>query len=239
MIPVPNLPEAEEEDWIQIPKYVVLVGGIIGVLVSSFAMLIVFLNLPLPIISIIVLLFWYLITACLHLDGLMDTFDGLACTEPERVLDAIRDSRVGAFGVVSGVFVILLKAVALYFLLLKNGFFYLMFIPMVSRLVLSYSVYYLKKNPSQGRSSTIITPGKETANKFGFSSIPLFLFLAFPVLFGYIGLIKLLFVLFVTFLLGLIWSEWVSKKINGHIGDTYGSVVEISEVCSLLLAISL
>ena len=45
-----------------------------------------------------------IVTRALHLDGLMDVCDGLfGGFTPERRLEIMRDSRVGAFGVVGGV----------------------------------------------------------------------------------------------------------------------------------------
>lgn len=51
------------------------------------------------------------LTGGLHMDGAMDTADGLAAGE--RLLEAMRDSRVGASGVQAFAVVVLLKAAAL------------------------------------------------------------------------------------------------------------------------------
>ena len=51
-----------------------------------------------------------IVTRALHLDGLMDVCDGVfGGFPPERRLEIMRDSRVGAFGVAGGVMVLLLK----------------------------------------------------------------------------------------------------------------------------------
>ncbi len=50
----------------------------------------------------------YLITGGLHLDGLMDTFDGIFAGKKKR-LKAMKDSKVGAFGVQSLVFITLIQ----------------------------------------------------------------------------------------------------------------------------------
>lgn len=50
------------------------------------------------------------ITGALHLDGLMDTADGIGSGRSrERMLEIMRDSRVGAMGVVAGVTTLLLR----------------------------------------------------------------------------------------------------------------------------------
>ena len=59
-----------------------------------------------------------IVTRGLHLDGLMDVFDGVfGGFTRERRLEIMRDSRVGAFGVVGGMTVLLLKYGALVSLL--------------------------------------------------------------------------------------------------------------------------
>jgi len=50
----------------------------------------------------------YLITGGLHLDGLMDTFDGLYAGK-EKFIKAMKDSRVGAFGVQAIIFITLIQ----------------------------------------------------------------------------------------------------------------------------------
>jgi len=54
----------------------------------------------------------YLITGGLHLDGLMDTFDGIFAGK-NKCLKAMKDSRVGAFGVQSLFFITLIQIACL------------------------------------------------------------------------------------------------------------------------------
>ncbi len=54
----------------------------------------------------------YLITGGLHIDGLMDTFDGLYAGR-KKMLKAMKDSRVGSFGVQSVIFITLLQLASL------------------------------------------------------------------------------------------------------------------------------
>jgi len=54
----------------------------------------------------------YLITGGLHLDGLMDTFDGIFAGKKKR-LKAMKDSKVGSFGVQSLVFITLIQIACL------------------------------------------------------------------------------------------------------------------------------
>ena len=54
----------------------------------------------------------YLITGGLHIDGLMDTFDGLYAGR-KKMLKAMKDSRVGSFGVQIIIFITLIQLASL------------------------------------------------------------------------------------------------------------------------------
>ena len=57
-----------------------------------------------------VVAFWFYLTGGLHADGYMDTADGLfSGRSRERMLEILKDSRVGAGGVTAFVFLVLLK----------------------------------------------------------------------------------------------------------------------------------
>ena len=69
---------------------------------------------PVSLASAVVLVALVLLTGGLHIDGLMDSCDGLfGRREPERRLEIMRDSRVGSFGAVGAVCVLLVKFAAL------------------------------------------------------------------------------------------------------------------------------
>ncbi len=57
---------------------------------------------------------WVIFTRAFHLDGFMDTCDGLfGGFTPERRMEIMKDSRMGAFGVAGGVLVLLTQYAAL------------------------------------------------------------------------------------------------------------------------------
>ena len=57
---------------------------------------------------------WIAFTRFFHLDGFMDTLDGLfGGWTPERRLEIMKDSRMGAFGTIGGILVLLTKFAAL------------------------------------------------------------------------------------------------------------------------------
>lgn len=93
--------------------YFPLVGLCIGLLLSVLDALMGLLWSR-PIVSLLDILFLAWITGGLHLDGLGDTADGLYGRRPkEKALSIMKDSRVGAMGVIAIFFGLSIKWVAL------------------------------------------------------------------------------------------------------------------------------
>lgn len=90
-----------------------LVGVVLGFLlygVNYLAQLI----FPAPVSAALTLFAWVIFTRGFHLDGFMDTCDGLfGGWTAERRLEIMKDSRVGAFGVAGGILVLLTEYAAL------------------------------------------------------------------------------------------------------------------------------
>jgi len=95
----------------------VIVGSIyfpiIGLLIALILWLLIFLFsfvAPSLVIAALVVIIEVLLTGGLHLDGLMDSCDGLfGGTTPERRLEIMRDSHVGSFGMLGAFCLLLLK----------------------------------------------------------------------------------------------------------------------------------
>lgn len=90
-----------------------LVGVVLGFAlfgVNYFARLI----FPPTVSAALTLFAWIIFTRAFHLDGFMDTCDGLfGGWTPERRLEIMKDSRMGAFGVAAGILVLLTEYAAL------------------------------------------------------------------------------------------------------------------------------
>jgi len=84
-----------------------VIGGLIGVVTGGLA--VIFSLFPTWIGAAVTLGSWYAITGINHVDGLVDTFDGLATTgDASRKLEAVKDGQVGAGGLTALVLVLLL-----------------------------------------------------------------------------------------------------------------------------------
>ncbi len=237
-LPAPPLPKATKEDWGRITPYFVLIGFMLGFILYFFAKLLHKFDLPVMFSSLLLVLLWNLITGSLHLDGLMDTFDGINCQDLERKVDAMRDSRIGAFGAIAGIFAVLFKLVALCTLILNKMFIVILISVPLARLLGVYALSFLSYSKQAGTSSSLIVTGLKKPIDF-FVNFIVFI-IGFLILF-FIFHLQLSFVLLIlmSFFLSLIWSYWLNNHFKGHSGDTYGALIELTEVTVLCLAVVL
>ncbi len=91
------------------PLIGLMIGGILGL--ADFGLNL--LGMPPLTRSALVVVSWIGLTGGLHLDGVMDTADGLAVPDPQRRLEVMSDSVTGAFGAMAAIALILLKTAAL------------------------------------------------------------------------------------------------------------------------------
>ncbi len=85
------------------------VGLVIGALVA-LAYNLLHLFFPPVITAALTLTLWVILTGGLHLDGLADCCDGLLhASNPEKRLEIMKDSHMGAFGGIGLVLILLLK----------------------------------------------------------------------------------------------------------------------------------
>ena len=191
--------------------------------------------MPVLVRSALVVMAWVLITGGLHLDGAMDTADGLA-VEPNRRLQVMSDSHSGAFGVMAAIAILLLKTVALAELSHDRGFALSMAAGWGrwGQLVAIVRDPYLKPegkgalHKAAVRSPWDIVPSLFLL--FSFSG----LYLSLYRLSGLIGTIVILGGLVIAVVMG----AWFNRKLGGQTGDTYGAIVEWTEallLCGLTL----
>jgi len=176
-----------------------------------------------------------IVTRGLHLDGLMDVCDGVfGGFTPERRLEIMRDSRVGAFGVVGGVTVLLLKYSALVALMTipePGKEWALLLFPALSRwtmVVLLGAFPYVR---SQGLGS----PFHGTRIKTATSVAGLSALAASFLLGGFAGLGLFFGAMIVAWLMG--WA--MAKSLGGLTGDTYGAANEVIETTVIIVATAL
>ena len=95
----------------RIARFAPLIGIFIGFIQSFSWLLLSYFNWPNISAALISIAISIVITGGLHIDGLMDTADGIGAG-PSKRIEAIKDSRVGAIGVQSLIIILILQIAA-------------------------------------------------------------------------------------------------------------------------------
>ena len=215
------------------PLVGVLLGSGLGFLDWSLA------HLGMPILSrsAVLVAVWLGVTGGLHLDGAIDAADGLAVPDSNRRLTVMTESTVGAFGVMSGVLLLLLKVVALadlsnwrwLALILAAGW------GRWGQQVAIASYPYLKPTGKGAFHKAALPTFWHTVPSLllllALSAIPLGLGQSWELTAG------LAAGLAAGGLLAYGMAAWFAAQFGGHTGDTYGAVVEWTEMLVLMLLV--
>jgi len=111
-IPVPAWVGHSPQNLQQAARYLPLVGILVGAIAGGALWLGAQLW-PLPLAVVLSMTAGILVTGAFHEDGLSDFADGLGGSTREKALAIMKDSRVGVYGVIAIVLVLLLKYQAL------------------------------------------------------------------------------------------------------------------------------
>jgi adenosylcobinamide-GDP ribazoletransferase len=176
-------------------------------------------------VAISALIIW--LTRGLHMDGLADWADSLGGFDRQRRLDIMKDSSLGAFGVIAIVLGILFKLIAIERILETGSYVYIIIIPVISRnmlVELQTTLPYARSE--KGMAGVFI---KNATNKHRIiSHITAFVIC---ICFGWSGFLLYLLALAVTiFLKGMF-----RRQFNGITGDLLGASNEIIEVILLMI----
>lgn len=188
--------------------------------------------MPRSVVDCLLMLVLIVVTGALHLDGIADLLDGLAGgKDREGILRIMKDSRVGAMGVVGLVMLLLLKYLCLVNVPLPHKAAALVFMPAAGRwiqVVLAVSCRYLRGR--EGTASVFTEHAGERELLVACGT----LLLAAMVLFGLTGI-------FVVFLLGvaaIVLIKFFEMRLGGVTGDVLGAASELIEVLVLLMVLA-
>lgn len=165
-------------------------------------------------------------TGGLHLDGLADTVDGMCGgKDRERVLEIMRDSRIGAMGTLSMVFSVLMKIMLLNEIPGRPMAAALLLMPVCSRWSMVPAMYLFKYARTEGKAGIFF---RNTGIKQVLISAVL---AAAPA----IWLLKSrgMILMAVTVAAALLAGRFISSRIGGLTGDGLGAVNEIGEMAFL------
>lgn len=227
-IPVFVNVEYDEEKLGKSIKYFPLVGAVIGIFLFGINFLAGKVTENRQIIAVIIVIAEIFITGILHIDGLEDTFDGLfSYAKKERMLEIMKDSRIGTNGAV----VLILYFITKIILLSEVKPEYILLYPIISRLSTSMNAGLGEYARKDGMSNSII---EKNGPKEAVISVVITAVLSFLIL-----KIKGLGVLAAAIVFILIFMRNVKKKIGGITGDTMGASLELTSILILLTGVIL
>jgi adenosylcobinamide-GDP ribazoletransferase len=229
VIPVPQVamsPRLVERSIALYP----LIGTIIGALLGGIGL---WLDSFLPAGPIAALLIagGTLITGGLHLDGLMDTADGLfGGWSREQRLTIMRDSRVGAFGVIAGVVAVVAQFACLSELTGQARFLALVVAATMSRWTMLMALTIFPAARTSGAGAAFHAAATRAAGIAG----TLFAILI-ALVSGQFGVIALAASAVAVLGCGYL----LTRRLGGLTGDCYGAIAVVAETVVLFVAVAL
>jgi len=223
---------SEEKELARSMAFFPLAGLVIGLILSAgYYLFSLFLPRSITLWSVVGLLAF--LTRGLHLDGFADTLDGLASGGPkERILEVMRDSRIGAFGVIGLILLIGGKYLALD--QLSNAFIPCSLILMAvmgrnSMVLVCFRSSYAR--PGGGLAKPFSENLKLREMIISLASTCVIAF----ILQGWKGLLLLVGI----YLFSIGYKFFFIRKLGGVTGDVLGGANELSELLCLILLVIL
>jgi len=187
---------------------------------------------PEALASAFLIAFLLVLTGAMHMEGFLDTCDGLlGGHNREQRLQIMRDRHVGAFAVAGGISLILLKWGALISLPQPARFPVLVLFPVLSRWSMALALRVFPYARSEGLGFAFHRDS--TWTQIGIAAG--IAFTASVVLSGIGGVLLFITVSLIAWLVGVS----MSRLLGGLTGDTYGAINEIGEVVALAAGVAL
>lgn len=204
-----------------------LVGAFIGVILAGAMTLFNRLDLIPAVSAIIILLIWIFITGGMHIDGISDMADGFfSMRDKEKTLEIMKDSHVGAFGVITIVFLLLIKFEMLKeFIIIEKNVWLLILPPTIARIAAGLVLSFYETTKKSGLGYTFHSSDPRIFWAIGF---------VVTLIISSILNIKSLIFIGIAILASNLMALWAKKKIGGLNGDIYGAIVETVEVIGMV-----
>jgi len=226
-IPPGKRAKMEAEDLARSMVFFPVVGLIVGIfLVLVNRLSSIFFSSP--VVNVLVMITWIVLTGALHLDGFSDTVDGLCGgQDKEERLKIMRDGSIGAKGATALFCLLALKFALLMGIAPHYKYQALLFTPIVGRWTMVTGMFLAPYAREKGMAIPFIEH-RNNGQLLWASLITLIIGL-FIFKLPSLGIMGLAFA--ATFIL----TDYFKRRIGGITGDTIGAVNEIIEVFTLLV----
>jgi adenosylcobinamide-GDP ribazoletransferase len=213
--------------------YFPLVGLFLGAAIAGINWSFGFI-LPSSITNVVIIIALILLTGALHVDGFIDTCDALfgrrTAEERWRIMS---DSRVGAFGVIGAICLLLLMYVSLGGIPQDYKMIALILMPALSRWSIVYAIFAFPYAKPAGLGRAF----KQQANWWKFilaTSLVLASTLGLLVTKGPVLIFVGLALIFVVWLVAVVVGLFLQRRFAGLTGDSYGAINEVTQVLVLI-----
>ncbi len=238
-IPIPLRIDYESKLLARSTSFFPFVGLLIGMIVASAAYLFSFF-LPTYIVPVIAVAVWVALTGALHLDGLLDTADGLLShRNREQMLEIMKDSRIGAMGTIVALFYLLLKILLVFAMLEQQSgwlpYLFLAVIPIYSRWTMTVAIVFWPYARTENGLGSLYQA--TNVRHFVISSLMMLICSLLPwsavaqsvdfVINSWLLIVSV--AVFVT----VIFASLCVRRLGGMTGDTYGALNELTELAIL------
>ena len=229
-VPLPMVKEWDAKDQAKSLIYAPIVGLFIGGLLLLVWEMASFYPAK-QIAAIFVVVAYVMVTGGLHLDGLADSCDGVFSNRPrERMLEIMRDSRIGTNGVIGLIFALLIYWIAVSNFppfLATNTVIPLVLLPVAGRtgsIIGAGLSKYARKTDGLGKNFVEILTTRH-AIIGGIISLLIFVLIG-----GWRGIIMFLITLAST-LVGILFFN---RRLGGATGDSLGAICEFNQIIFIL-----
>ena len=169
----------------------------------------------------------FLLTGGLHLDGFADSCDALMCSaSPERRIEILHDSRLGAFATIGLILLLSAKISALFVLIRANEYIGIFCMIVIARFMMVFLIKIGRFYPFERGM------GKEIIGKIPWLTVFITLIYTAPCIFSSWNTFIITIILIPVV---IYFNSRVKSKLGGISGDILGASVELTETIGLVL----
>lgn len=231
-IPINISLECKQDNFRRAAFYLPIIGLIVGG-IQWIAYYVLNIFLPANITAVLIFIVSVLITGALHVDGLGDTCDGFyAFKGKDKIIEIMKDSRIGTFACIAIVADILLKISAMTYIIENKLTVIIILAPILGRLSITFISLIGRPAKSSGSGNLFIGNMSRTIVLFA-------ALLTFAISIIFIGITDSAIIIVITSLVSLSVNKYSESKINGITGDILGANNELVEISILITYIAI
>lgn len=235
-LPIPRWVGFQPEWLHHASRYFPLVGCVVAA-VAAAVYLLAALVLPAPVAAVLSTAASIYVTGAFHEDGFADTCDGLGGgLTRERVLEIMKDSRIGAYGAIGIVCMLGMKCTALALLPLASAIAALFVAHPLSRLAATSLIWRMDYARAEGKAKPMAQ--QMTGAEFAIAALTALLPGAILITGGLMNAAVLGACLAAAGLSALWLGRKFHLRLQGYTGDCLGAVQQVAEVAVYLVILA-